>query len=129
MATYTDNIFNLSCPYDNEYQGTASRYLFVCSAGLLRSPTAANVAVEMGYNARSCGSHSYALIPLSTNLISWAHKIFFLNEENFYEAKETFEAEPITDCLLRDKAVIWDVEDQHNFNSPTLKAEVRRLLS
>ena len=41
----------------NIYQGKDKRVLCVCSAGLLRSPTAANVLhKEFGYNTRACGS-------------------------------------------------------------------------
>lgn len=46
--TLTDKIFQLTTPYDNPYQGKTPRWLFVCSAGLLRSPTGAAVAIKPG---------------------------------------------------------------------------------
>lgn len=79
----TTEILKLTAPYDNPYQGTDKRLLFVCSAGLLRSATAANLFAKKGYNTRSCGSAPYALIPFSENLKQWADKIFFVNEENY----------------------------------------------
>jgi predicted protein tyrosine phosphatase len=130
MKTYTQEIYELSCPYDNQYQGKASRYLFVCSAGLLRSPTAASVADSLGYNSRSCGSHSHALIPISVNLIHWAHKIFFMEENNFLETLQTFEGhgnEEVT-MMLRDKSVVWEIEDYYDRNAPTLRNKVCELL-
>lgn len=129
MKTKTQEIFELSCPFDNIYQGNKTRVLFVCSAGMLRSPTAANVAVELGFNARSCGSHNFALIPLSANLIHWAESIFFLNIDNFREARETFKDSVELMELLEDKSNIWDIEDNVSFDDPMLKLMVREYLA
>lgn len=129
MATKTQKIYELSCPFDSPYQGKASRYLFVCSAGLLRSPTAAAVASSLGYNSRSCGSEEYALIQLSANLIEWAHKIFFVNEENFSKALEIFGPLPEYIEMLLAKSVVWDIEDQYDYGDFTLKQTVMKLLS
>lgn len=61
----------------NPYQGRYKRVLCVCSAGLLRSPTAANVLhKEFGYNTRAAGIiEDYALIPVDEVLIEWAEEI------------------------------------------------------
>ena len=129
MKTYTEEIYSLSCPYDNMYQGTASRYLFVCSAGMLRSPTAADVAARHGYNARSCGSAEYALIPISVNLVHWANKIFFMEEENFLASEERFFGDWETTKMLKEKSVVWEIEDYYDRNSPVLRAKVEELLT
>lgn len=129
IRAYTDEIFELTAPWDNIYQGAQTRMLFVCSAGLLRSPTAAKVAAQMGYNSRSCGSHSYALIPLSVNLLTWAQKIYFLNEENYHESLDVFKFDPESIKLLKDKSIVWDIDDQFNYDDFTLKEEVKKLLS
>lgn len=129
MKTYTEEIYSLSCPYDNQYQGTASRYLFVCSAGMLRSPTAASVADRLGYNSRSCGSAEYALIPISVNLIHWAHKIFFMEENNYCQTEERFFGDNETLKMLKDKSVVWEIEDYYDRNSPVLRAKVEELLT
>lgn len=117
--TMTAKIFELSAPYDNPYQGDNPRWLFVCSAGLLRSPTGAAVATELGVNARSCGSSSYALIPLSANLIMWAQKIFFVNEENYKQALHTFENAGYNEDIV-EKAVVLDIPDRHHAFAPAL---------
>lgn len=67
----------------NPHQGRAKKVLFVCSAGLLRSPTIAQMAAsQLGYNTRACGSvTSIALIPLSTALAFWADEIVFVHED------------------------------------------------
>lgn len=121
QETMTAKIFALSAPYDNPYQSSRKRWLFVCSAGLLRSPTGAAVATDLGVNARSCGSSSYALIPLSVNLIMWAGKIFFVNKENYMDAMNAFEAVGYTQDI-EDKAVILDIPDIYHAFDPILVA-------
>lgn len=121
IQTLTAKIFELSAPYNNPYQSSRKRWLFVCSAGLLRSPTGAAVATEMGVNARSCGSSSYALIPLSVNLIMWAQKIFFVNKENYIDAKIEFEGSAY-EYDLDEKAVVLDILDIYHAYDPKLVA-------
>ena len=67
----------------NPYQGTAKRVLCVCSAGLLRSPTAAVVLHrEFGFNTRSAGLESeYALIVVDEALLEWADEIVCMTAE------------------------------------------------
>ena len=128
--TYTEQIFKLGAPYDNPYQGKYDRCLFVCSAGILRSDTAAAVAVKKGINARSCGSKEYALIPLSANLIMWAQGIYFANIENYFDALETFgEEDFLYDKLVdRTKTHIWAIPDEYEYMQPELVEIVDKLL-
>lgn len=71
----------------NPFQGNKNKILVVCSAGLLRSPTSANVLhKELGYNTRACGSSKdFALIPISEALIQWADEIVFVSRDNLLE--------------------------------------------
>jgi predicted protein tyrosine phosphatase len=58
--------------------------LCVCSAGLLRSPTAAYVFSQepYNYNTRAAGLDvGHALIPVDKVLIAWADLIVCMNEE------------------------------------------------
>lgn len=125
--TKTDQIFADTAPYSNDSQTNATRLLFVCSAGMLRSPTAANIGTALGFNTRACGSHGYALIPLSVNLINWADKIFFVNEENYFKALETFAGTGYEDDI-KAKAKVWDIPDEFNWGDPSLKYIVNQLL-
>lgn len=115
MTNLTNAIYRLTAPYDNPYQGKDKRLLFVCSAGLLRSATAANLYAKKGYNTRCCGTHEYALIPLSENLIAWAHKIIFVNNENYEAACENFSKSKIDR-----KAVVLKIQDEYEYNNPEL---------
>lgn len=66
----------------NQYQGNYKRVLCVCSAGLLRSATAAFVLSNepFNYNTRNCGTEHYALIPITEVLIYWADEIVCMSE-------------------------------------------------
>lgn len=126
--TKTQEILELSCPYDNSYQGNRRRLLFVCSAGLLRSPTGAAVATSLGYNARSCGTGNYALIQLSANLIYWAQHIYFMNEENYYEAVALIQDEEHLRMELADKHSILGIPDNYNYMDPELMSIFHNVL-
>ena len=66
----------------NPYQGDTKKVLCVCSAGVLRSPTAAVVLQrEYGYNTRAAGvSPDYALIVVEEGLILWADEIVCMQQ-------------------------------------------------
>lgn len=67
----------------NPYQGKYKRVLCVCSAGLLRSPTAALVLSQepFNYNTRAAGlDKGHALIPCDDVLIAWADEIVCMDE-------------------------------------------------
>lgn len=113
MVTKTDAIFKLTTPYANPYQGKDKRLLFVCSAGLLRSATAANLFAKKGYNTRSCGSHPYALIPFSENLRYWADKIIFVNLENKVVVADKFD-------LSNKNVQVLNIPDDFEYNNPEL---------
>ena len=124
----TDEIFRDDCPYNNYSQTPAKRLLFVCSVGMLRSPTAQIVASQMGYNARACGSSiNIALIPLSVNLINWAHVIIFLNQDNYLEALKHFKISEF-DEDIRAKSVVWGVGDHYNWGDSVLYGIIRHKL-
>lgn len=126
-GTKNAEIFNTTTPYSNHYQGSAPRWLFVCSAGLLRSPTGAALAIKKGLNARSCGSAiDYALIPISANLIMWAEKIVFVNEENYHESLEVFKDYQMLHNLLTMRSLVLNIPDMYEYNDPDLIIEFER---
>ena len=92
--TLTEMIFNSKSPYNNPFQGSDTRVLFVCSAGLLRSATAARIYAKK-YNTRAAGSAPYALIPVSHELLLWADEIVFVSEENYLATKIKFDLDEI----------------------------------
>lgn len=117
----TNQIFNLDAPYDNPWQGPESKLLFVCSAGLLRSATAAHQWAIKGFNTRACGTHEYALIPLTANLIAWADEIFFVNNENYILAMENFKRSPVFGKLSNENTThVLAIPDDFYRNHPVL---------
>ena len=120
-GTRNDAIFKTTAPYANPYQGHSARWLFVCSAGLLRSPTGATLAAQHGINARSCGSNfNYALIPCSANLIHWADKIVFVNPHNRDELQLEFADIPQLVEELYRKSIVLDIPDNYDYMDPKL---------
>lgn len=122
FITKTEELFSNGCPYTNTSQGTSKRLLFVCSGGLLRSPTAAMIASKRGYNARSCGSSvKIALIPISKNLILWADVVVFMNEENEDKVlRHLSETDKELRSILIGKSICWNVEDIYNYGDDDL---------
>jgi len=123
-GTKNAEIFKTTAPYSNKYQGNSPRWLFVCSAGLLRSPTGAALAIKKGINARSCGSNfNYALIPCSANLINWADKIVFVNGENLWQLEDNFLGhKDLLDQIERKKLVL-NIPDNYEYMDSELVAD------
>lgn len=105
----------------NPFQGKAKKVLCVCSAGLLRSPTLANVLhKELGYNTRAVGvAKEYALIPITEALVAWADEIVFVDSEcKVYLSREDWE-------LIEEwgvKVLILDIPDEYNWNEEDLQS-------
>lgn len=105
----------------NPFQGKAKKVLCICSAGLLRSPTLANVLHrQFGFNTRAVGScQEYALIPISQALIWWADEIVFVSQENFDDLDD-LERQEIEDVGV--KVTVLGVHDDFDWNDPELQA-------
>lgn len=116
-STYSEIIFSTSSPWDNPYQGTDRKVLFVCSAGILRSATCARIyAAE--YNTRAAGSEHYALIPVTKELIAWAETIVFVNQENMHRVSQKFD---LDDLAGHGKEIIClNIPDQYEHMDPWL---------
>lgn len=97
----------------NPYQGKAKRVLCLCSAGLLRSPTAAVVLQEeFGHNTRAAGvSKEYALIEMDEVLLNWADEIV---------AVEQSIADKVPEAFL-DKLKVLNVPDRYGYMDPELQ--------
>ena len=67
----------------NAFQGKHKKVLTVCSAGCLRSPTAAHILSghPWNFNTRCAGtSAEYAIVPVTEALIVWADVILVMDE-------------------------------------------------
>ena len=100
----------------NRWQGDAVKALFVCSAGILRSPTAAlHFAKTKGWNTRAVGDNEeFALIPLSEALLHWADVIFVMTAYQRLYIKLHFGES------FADKIFVLNIEDDFAFMDPDL---------
>lgn len=91
-----NRLFNIN----NPNQGDRIKTLCCCSAGLLRSPTAAFVlARDFNRNTRAVGlESSFALIPVDMILLEWADEIVVMTQEHLRTVE-----------MLQQE---WDVEDK-----------------
>ena len=106
---------------DNPYQGDNKKVLFVCSAGILRSATAARIYAHK-HNTRCAGTGmEYALVPLSERLMDWADEIVFVHPWNYDQAGYYFDLTPYMDYIK-----ILEVEDQFEHMHPDMIAEFER---
>ena len=88
---------------------------------MLRSATAANVLHEMfDYNTRSCGTGPYALIPISTALVTWADIIVCMEQEHLNHIVETAE-----DLLKGKTVLVLRIRDDYNYNDDELKVCIK----
>jgi predicted protein tyrosine phosphatase len=107
----------------NKFQTSAKKVLCCCSAGLLRSPSLANVLHKaLGFNTRAVGcDKEYALIPISQALIWWADEIVFVNKDNFDSLNQE-EKDEISDVGV--KVVFLNIEDDFDWNDSWLNTEL-----
>ncbi len=112
----------------NPYQGVEKKVLCVCSAGLLRSPTAAYVlAKEYGYNTRAAGVDlGHALIPVDAVLLHWADEIVCMDEDQkfaIHAIQDEFKAKHAHLCInLHDTPIyVLNVPDMYARMDPELQ--------
>jgi predicted protein tyrosine phosphatase len=100
---------------NNPFQGPYKRVLCVCSAGLLRSPTAAWVLSQEPYNfnTRAAGlTKEFALIPVDRVLLHWADEIVCMNEDQAAEINGMLEEPKPVVCL--------NIPDSFRYRDPEL---------
>ena len=104
----------------NPFQGDYKKVLCVCSAGLLRSPTAANVLqATYGFNTRAVGySGEYALIKLNEVQIYWADELVLVHPSVKEEVDYLFENVKVYQNV--DKVVL-NIPDKYEFMNHDLK--------
>ncbi len=112
----------------NNYQGNRKKVLTVCSAGILRSPTAAHVLNQKyGYNTRSCGlEHTYALTPITEALIYWADEIVCMDDymkEEITEIIEAMEGRHQGECMNTEIKVL-DIDDCYAYMDEDLQTQI-----
>lgn len=97
----------------NPFQGNFKKVLCVCSAGLLRSPTAALVLASepFNFNTRAVGAvPEFALVPLDKVQLEWADEIVVM-ESKMADAIVKVTNKPVK-CL--------EIQDNFRYRDPEL---------
>lgn len=103
--------------HSNSFQGDYKRVLTVCSANMLRSPTIAHIlsADPFNFNTRSAGTESYALIPVTEDLLLWADEIVCADTEHAMWVRNKMMEWTI------DKPIInLEIPDNYEYRNPKL---------
>lgn len=111
----------------NSFQGDYKKVLTVCSAGCLRSPTAAHIlsGAPWNFNTRCAGtSEAYAIIPLTDTLIVWADIILVMDSDmvadiNSRQIRMGKDSETMFDLAFK-PVVNLEIEDDYNYRDPKL---------
>jgi predicted protein tyrosine phosphatase len=109
----------------NKFQGEATKVLCICSAGLLRSPTAAVLLAhkDYGYNTRAVGlTDEYALIPLDDALLYWADIIVVMEQHQVQKVKDRAAAYDIDIDILDIRCL--DIEDNFAYMDELLQSHM-----
>lgn len=109
---------------DNRFQNTSAfkRVLCVCSAGLLRSPTAAVVLSQdpFNFNTRAVGvSQEYALTPLEDVHIMWSDEIVVMQKEHADIVHAFLEA-----MGVKRPVIVLGIEDNYQYRDPDLMKQI-----
>jgi predicted protein tyrosine phosphatase len=109
--------------HSNSYQGDYKRVLTVCSANMLRSPTMA-VVLSMppyDYNTRSAGTSSFALIPVTEDLLMWADEIVCADTEHALIIRNK-----LMEYQLDKPIVNLRIPDNYEYRNPELILMIRQ---
>lgn len=108
----------------NDCQGNFKKVLCVCSAGVLRSPTLAEVLSQPPYNfnTRAVGSATeFALIPIDPVHVIWADDIIVFSDDAFASVLNIIESlNEGSSVPFHRKITLFNVPDYYNFRDPEL---------
>lgn len=102
----------------NPYQGQYKKVLCLCSAGLLRSPSAAVVLSQepFNFNTRAAGvSQEYALVPVDDVLLTWADEIVCMEHSH-----QVAVLDALGKAQLDKPVVCLDLPDDFSYRDPEL---------
>lgn len=111
----TEFLMNRLANSTNPYQGKYKKVLCVCSAGILRSPTAALVLAQEPYNfnTRAAGlTAEFALVPVDEVLLHWCDELVCMDHRQELQLKKMLK-EPKS-------IVVLNIPDNFEYRDPDL---------
>lgn len=110
---------------NNTFQGDALKVLTVCSAGCLRSPTAATLlgSEPWNFNTRSCGlTEEFAIVPISAALVLWADVILVMESWMGQDVETIFNGAKAANNTNKDlKLICLNIPDDFGFMQEELQ--------
>lgn len=102
----------------NQFQGDYKKVLMVCSAGILRSATAAHILAgdPWNLNTRNAGTASYALIPVTEDLLQWADEVVCMETDHAILVRNKY----LEYQLPVRRIITLGIEDIYEYRNPTL---------
>lgn len=108
----------------NPFQGNFKKVLCVCSAGLLRSPTAAFVLSQepFNYNTRACGIvPDYALIPIDEVHLAWADSVVCMTKDQELQLRNQLDSMvDVFNYKNKPTIICLEIEDSYGYRDPEL---------
>ena len=120
--TTMNRLHNCGNPYQDKYK----KVLCVCSAGLLRSPTAAYVLSQEPYNfnTRAAGAVAdYALFPVDIVHLTWADEIVCMEKAHADVIR------PMLKDVLggsQKKIIVLGIPDKYTYRDPEMVKLIRK---
>lgn len=107
---------------DNPYQGDYKRVLCVCSAGILRSATAAVVLSRppFNFNTRTVGVEYYALVPITEPLLYWAQEIVCMTEKHKEKVQKI-----LLGSSVSKKIICLNIKDSYEYREKALEVLIK----
>jgi predicted protein tyrosine phosphatase len=108
----------------NAWQGKYKKVLTVCSAGCLRSPTAAHILSSdpWNFNTRCAGtSEEYAFVPVTEALVAWADVVLVMDNFQWNDIMDI--QNKLADFMFEYKYKPihnLEIEDDFEYRSPLL---------
>ena len=97
-------------------------FLFICSRNKLRSPTAEVVfSGRRGVQVASAGLNKDAAVPVTSELIRWADKIYVMESRHLTRLKHRFRVE-----LGNKKVECLGIPDRYRYMDPKLVSLLER---
>jgi predicted protein tyrosine phosphatase len=109
-----NRMYNMTNPAQGDYK----KVLCVCSAGLLRSPTAALVLSQepFGFNTRAAGmSSDFALVIVDEYLLAWADEIVCMTNDQKVNLIDM-----VKDQSVPRPVICLGIEDDFEYRDPKL---------
>ena len=109
-----NRLHNMSNPSQGDYK----KVLCVCSAGLLRSPSAALVLSQppFDFNTRAAGmSSDFALVIVDEYLLAWADQVVCMTPDQKVDLMDM-----VKDMGVPPPIVCLEIEDSYDYRDPRL---------